>query len=357
MSSHEVLNRQLYRRLLKTFGHVRIKNKGEAQKRKVSTNVITGKKETKILDFGETYAVCCPACNDTRFRCYISHRYGTFDEFNRVQTRLAVCFNAGCPLMRKDREAFRLIETLVLDKNLHSLTASKILEGKEVDTDKIRTNWPGEVTRIDTLPLDHPAVGYLTERQFDVKVLGRYYNVQWCSESDRWLCANRIVIPIYHKKKMVGWQCRPPFDLNWKESTFPKYYTAPGTPRRQILYNFGNSIRYQVGVVTEGVTDVWRLGPQGVCTLGANFTQQQQKLFVSGFKDHAGILLYDGDIKIDEKLQAMVADLHRQLKSGFYAVSLPDAADPGSLSREYLRNYINQYVAEHYNAAISWEKR
>ena len=80
---------------------------------------------------------------------------------------------------------------------------------------------------------------------------------------------------------MVGWQARAAFDCDWKTSKYPKYYTAPGTPRKNILYNFGNAKNYKSIVVTEGVTDVWRIGPQAVCTLGASMSAAQTQLILS----------------------------------------------------------------------------
>ena len=138
----------------------------------------------------------------------------------------------------------------------------------------------------------------------------------------------------------------------------PKYYTAPGTPRRQILYNLGNAAKYNVGVICEGVTDVWAVGPQAVCTLGATMTQQQQLLFKRHFKDYAGILLYDPDVKdkIASQTVTLVQTLNKSLKSGFCQVILPDGTDPGSLSRDFLRDYIEQQAVK-LGVQIDWKKR
>lgn len=352
------LNRALYRRIRATFGNVKIRNVGEKQSRKLTTDLVTGKPKTKIIHAGEYYAICCPFCNDTRFRCYINHMYGRDDELGRPQTFLATCYNAGCPLSMKDRATYEQLEEMLTGHTLFQLRKANIQEGKEVDVNKVRANWPGQVTRLDKLPSTHEAVVYLAGRGFDPDKIGRFYNVHFCTQSDRFICENRLIIPIYHKKRMVGWQARAAYDCDWKSSHIPKYYTAPGTPRRQVLYNFGNAVRFRTGVIVEGVTDVWKLGPQAVCTLGATMTMQQQTLFVKGFRNHAGILLYDPDIKdqMKEKLDELVVDMQGKLKSGFCWVHLPDGTDPGSLDRSFLRPFIKQQ-AEDKGVKVSWKKR
>lgn len=354
----KALNRALFRRCKATFKHVRVKNPGEKQTRRISTDLITGKPKPVITHPGEYYSVCCPFCNDTRYRCYINHRYGTDDEFGRPQTGLAFCFNAGCPLASKMPHAYQELAEMLCGQKLVSLRKAEIAEGREVDVDQIRMNWPGKVTRVDLLPPEHEANVYLASRGFDPDKIGKFWNVHWCSESPRFICQERLIIPIYHNKKMVGWQARAAYDIDWKSSHLPKYYTAPGTPRRQILYNLGNAVKYRTGIVVEGVTDVWKLGPQAVCTLGASFTQPQQSLFRKNFKNWGGLLLYDPDMK--EKLAgtiaSIVSSLHEQLNSGFCAVYLPDGTDPGSLARDFLRPYITQQAAEQ-GVNVSWKKR
>jgi hypothetical protein len=355
---NRALNRSLFRRCRATFGSVQIKNPGEKQIRSMGLDLRTGREKPTIRHPGEYYAVNCPFCNDTRHRCYINHRYGTDDELGRAQTFLATCFNAGCPLSMRKPEIYKQLEEMLTGHNLVQLRHAPITEGKLVDVEKICGTWPGIVTRVDKLPASHEAVMYLAGRGFDVEVIGRFYNVHWCSKSDRFVCENRLIIPVYHNKQMVGWQARPAFDTDWKTSDLPKYYISPGMPRRQILYNLGNARRFQTGVIVEGETDVWRLGPQAVCTFGATMTEPQQSLFKSAFATHSGVLLYDPDVKekTADRVQQIVHELNLSLKSGFCTVDLPDGTDPGSLDRSFLRDFIKQ-KAEEKGVKVSWKKR
>lgn len=353
----KALNRALYRRCKATFGHVRIRHPGESQIRKMRIDIISGRKKPSIVHSGESYVVCCPFCNDTRYRCYINHRYGTDDEFGRAQTHLAYCHNAGCPLSLKSSEAYKQLAEMLTGHKLVDLRKVKIEEGNKVDVDAIRMSWPGTVVRVDTLPDEHPASVYLTTRGFDYRKIGKFYDVHFCIEGNK-ICKDRLIIPIVHNKNMVGWQARAIYDCDWKQSLFPKYYTAPGTPRREILYNFDNAIKYKTGVIVEGVTDVWKVGPQAVCTFGANMTLSQQRLFQKGFKDFNGVLFYDPDVQeqLKEKTDLLCATMAKKLNSGFCAVYLPEGHDPGSCNRSYLREYIQEQAAMQ-GVVVDWTKR
>lgn len=356
----EALNRALYRRCKAVFRHVHVKNPGEKQIQRKKINIDDGKPWNQIVEWGESYAVCCPFCNDTRFRCLINHLYGTDDPNNgHPQTRLVKCYNAGCPLEQKNRDTYAKLYDMLCGMRLVDLRKAEIREGHAVDLTKTRTNWPGRVTRIDKLPSIHPANRYLLGRNFDPEILGQFWNVHWCEHSDHFLCHERLIIPIYHDKQMVGWQARPAFDVkDWKLAQFPKYYTAPGTPRRQILYNCGNASRYRVGIIVEGVTDVWRIGPQAVATLGASFTSLQQKLFAAKFREYAGVLMYDADMrdKLKDSFETISRVMSPQLKSGFCVVQLPQGTDPCSFEREFVRQYIVRAAKPH-GVNVDWNRR
>jgi hypothetical protein len=85
---------------------------------------------------------------------------------------------------------------------------------------------------------------------------------------------------------------------------------------------------------------------------------QQQSLFRRGFKDYAGVLLYDPDIKdqVASKAAALAADFNSNLKSGFCVVQLPDGTDPGMLDRDFLRGHIEQQAAKS-GVSVSWARR
>lgn len=347
----QVLNKQLYLSCKQIFSYVRIQNKGESQQRQVGYDVKTNTHKAHVRYSGEYYIVSCPFCNDTRYRLYINHRFGVPDEFGRPELHLAHCFNEGCLSDYRNREKlYDLIRG-------HFTFEPVIRDGKQVVVSDFTTNWPGEVTRVDNLPVDHVARSYLNSRGFDPDRIGTYYNVHFCHTSDRWLCKNRLIIPIYQNKKMRGWQARYVGELDWKDpSTPPKYYTCPGTPRAQLLYNLSNASNYRTGIITEGVSDVWSIGPMGVCTFGASMTGKQQSMFISSFKDQAGILLFDPEEMEKEAIQKLISNMKGKFKNGFAAVTLPDGVDPGSLERDTLRSYIAEKALEQ-KCVVSWKRK
>ena len=355
-SEPKVLNRLLYRRLVKMFGNVKVRSRGESYTEVKSLDVLSGKTRYRTENSGEYYAVCCPLCNDTRFRCYINHMYGTTDPVGRERTHLVYCYNAGCSLSDKTRKAYEKLEEMLTGKFLTPLVGAEINKGVVVDLDKVRSNWPGDVIRVDKLPPNHAAVRYLTvQRGFDVNVVGKFYNVHLCTSSDRRICEDRLIIPIYHRKKMVGWQARAAYECDWKESRIPKYYTAPGTPKAHILYNLGNASKYRTGVIVEGVTDVWRVGPQAVCSLGASLSTAQVSLFVRMFRGYGGILLEDGDVQDNGAINndAKVTQITDELGGKFSRISLPERVDPADMHRDWLRKFMESNSS----FKLNWRRR
>jgi hypothetical protein len=361
-NAKNVLNLILYNRIKNTFKNVRIGNPGEKQVRKKTTDILTGRKLTKIDNWGEYYAVCCPFCNDTRFRCLISHRYGTLDEDNHKQSRLVVCFNGGCSLSLKDPKSYDKLEDMLTGHKLYDLAKATVKEGRAVDVDAIRMNWPGEVVRVDKLPLDHPAVTYLQSRDYDVVRLGRYYNIHFCTASSKTLCVDRIIIPIYHNKKMVGWQARAIYDTDWKLSNAPKYFTAPGTPKRNIIYNFGNMLRCKTAVIVEGVTSVWRGGDNFGSVLGPSLSSQQLAMIAKNF--YSCVLLFDPDLlekaehaKRLEGIFKAEKDLNSELEGGCCCVWLPTGTDPAIFTDvAFLHAYIEE-EAKKKNVKVVWKSK
>ena len=348
----QVLNKQLYLSCMQIFKNVRVVNKGESQQRQLGYDLKTNTHKPTVEYSGEYYVVCCPFCNDTRYRLYINHRFGVPDEFGRAELHLAHCFNdgGGCLDYQKREKLHDLVRG-------HFAFEPTVRPGKVVDVSEFTSNWPGKVTRVDKLSPGHKARAYLNSRGFDPGRIGSFHNVHFCHDSDRWLCKDRLIIPIYRDKQMCGWQARYVGELDWKDpGTPPKYYTCPGTPRAQLLYNLSNAVNYRTGVITEGMMDVWSFGPMSVCTLGAAMTKKQQSMFVAAFKDHSGILLFDPEEMEKPATKRLIADMKGKLKYGFAGVTLPAGVDPGSLERNTLRAYV-QEQAEEQGCKVSWQRR
>jgi len=111
---------------------------------------------------------------------------------------------------------------------------------------------------------------YLLGRLFDPDELAKLWDLRGIRISAR--LSWRIWIPIYHQGEIVPWTTRA---IGAKVS--PRYMSASPDEERihhkSILYGM-DYVHHSV-VVCEGPTDVWRIGPGAVATLGTSFTDSQ----------------------------------------------------------------------------------
>lgn len=355
------LNPKLYNNLERVFGRVRVCNEGEAMVARYGFNSVEQEITMNIAHAGEYYMVCCPYCNDTRFRLYINHRWGVKDKkTGRRNLWLSVCYNESClsdPMNLDD-----LVNRLERTRGM--LASVQIRRGVKIDPEKLeRVEPPGPITRLHHLPPNHPANRYLAERMYDPEMLSRCYGVGYCPDSIHWLARNRIYVPIVFKGKIRGYQTRYIGELDWKnEKEIPKWWTGPGTKKSLLLYNYDQAIKYRTGVIVEGGGDVWGFGPMSLATLGDSLSEAQLRLLLSGFREYSTVLLWDPEALEPEKeskrikLNNAIESLRRGCKGGFAVVSLPEGTDPGSLDRGFMRDYVAS-EAKAQGVKVSWRKR
>lgn len=332
------LNATLYKRLKDHFGTVRISNAGEAM---IATDIeLLGRPRLNVTQIGEYYQVCCPYCNDSRFRLYIHHMYGRKMDSGRRLNFLAVCYNETACMSRPENQD-DLRDTLNEIDGV--LSRARVLPGKE-STAVVVADWPGPCVPVAELKSNHPARQYLRDvRKFDVEYLSRRFDIRYCTDSRYFLARDRLIIPVFDDKRLVGWQARYVGELEWKNKSKhlpPKYFTMPGMPRRLLLYNFDAAKRYETCIIMEGPTDVWAMGAMGVCTFGASMNNMQQRRVITVFRDRTVVLLYDPEEFGSKATRALVDTLELSLSGRLAVVKLPNGTDPGSLDREFLRDYV-----------------
>src|ERR1035437_5610346 len=166
------LNPTLYRQLQRVFGRVRIGSEGQSMQARYGKHIATDRNELVVEAPGEYYQVCCPRCNDTRFRLYINHRWGSRDEKGFRNLWLAICFNENCYASRDARQDLYEKLSDIADP----LEQATIKDGEEGAELKAMT-LPGPVFRLDRLPPEHPANKYLAGRFYDPEMLGKFYQV------------------------------------------------------------------------------------------------------------------------------------------------------------------------------------
>lgn len=282
MHVFQPLNPLLYQRLVQRFGRVTVSHPGEAAQVFPEPTVWGTRFKFKG---GEYYQICCPYCNDTRFRLYVSYLWGHYDpEYKTQHKDLVMCFNEEC--LRHSGNSDRLYHEVygVMDEQL--VRHAPVRQGVSVAGRVIGA--PGRVISLADLPVSHSANQYLLSRSYDPVALARQYGLGYCEEAapEYPVMWNRIVIPIYHNGQYVGFQGRALSDVK------PKYYNPPGASKTEWLYNHDNAQHYSVLVITEGVTKVWRVGPFSVAIFGKTISPQQALMIAAMATKADFVILY-----------------------------------------------------------------
>src|SRR5947208_1421278 len=104
------LNPALYAALQRAFGQVRIVH-ADARMDAVYLPGPDGRLRLEVISAGEYLTVCCPFCNDTRFRLWINYRWGLRDVRTGTRNRwLAICYHEDC--LRAEANRVALIRRL-----------------------------------------------------------------------------------------------------------------------------------------------------------------------------------------------------------------------------------------------------
>jgi hypothetical protein len=331
-----VLCPQLYRRLQQLAGRVEIVDRGAAFVYEDVWNmqVSPPRLQRVIRSHGESYRVNCPFCRETRRRLWISHAFGQFDNSNYRMIHLAKCFNDTACMDRRDNRV-ALCDFIYGFQNRADRDAVFECLPAEYEEPEIReVGLPGDCVPLQNLPSDHQAIRYMVgQRGYALDFLVRM-GCTFCVRADpRWRQAEgRVIAPIVMNGILCGWQGRWPDDLDWKAAGFPKYFTLPGMPKRQILYNFDSAKQYPFVIVEEGITDVWATGPFAVGLLGSSLSWPQQRALRVQWAGLPIIVMLDGGDNELCLMQHMVEELTsgQQQRSPVCYVRLPEGRDPGS---------------------------
>lgn len=331
-----VLCPELYRRLRILFNHVDITNRGGAfmGEEYWNTAVAQPRWEWRVAEGGEHYRVNCPFCHETRGRLIISHRFGQFDSNGRRMLHLATCYNDDHCLNDWGKRV-ELCDMIFGFQNRYNRNVQfKYIAGEPENLELRETCLPGECVPLQDLPSGHPAITYMCGRRGYLLEFLVQQGCTYCVRAEpKWRSAQgRVIVPIYFDGILVGWQGRWPDELDWKAAGFPKYYTLPGMPKRQILYNFDQAKRYPFVIVEEGITDVWATGPWSVAVLGSALTYPQQRHLLTQWSGRPIVVMLDGGENERAVMQHMVSQLvaTEQQRCPVFYVQLPEGRDPGS---------------------------
>ena len=325
------LNLELYKRLQRNFGTVAVANQGEGFVSTVRQG-LDGRPKQHVAHSGEYYRVCCPYCKDTRNRLWVNHRYGHVDPNTRNKNmHLVICYNENCLSHPGRRQQFE--NAVFRGMNWSQRKSLVVQRGETQEAGLKQVSPPGTLVTVDALPDDHEASLYLRSRGYDPVELGTNFNVAYCefAEPKYPAAADRIVASVVMDGELVGWQCRYIGDIDWKKAGFAKYYTRPGMPKRLMFYNYDQAKKYPLVVLTEGISDVWAVGPQAIAMLGKKLHASQERLLCSTWGKGLVALLLDPDAK--SETDDLVARLEHKFTGGVVPIYLTEQ-DPGELDRD-----------------------
>jgi hypothetical protein len=383
MTYNQPLNPTLHRKLVQRFGkdNVSIASPGQAIYWRITPPIGwrgQNRPSRTVSVSGEEYFVPCPFCKDYKKRLSINHMWGVWDpESYSNNLWLAQCYNEQC---LGDYALQQALFLQLYGVNSNTRNAVPIIAARSADPLQLKeAQPPGPMMRLDELAARHPhhhSLQYLESRHFDPIALGRAFGVSYCAESKYSFARDRIIIPIYERGILYGWQARYIGDdfngTPLKEWGIPKYWTMPGTPKRIVGYNMERAVRHQTIMVVEGPADVWGAGVQSFGILGKSLDPEMAKKlrkWISLYwKDNAVVVvLLDPDQDqvskaegklhhIEQTANVLRETLGRGLADRVVPVYLPSGTDPGNLDRVYMREIIRS-TAEKLGLEVHFDKK
>lgn len=251
-----------------------------------------------------------------------------------IEHEFYVCWRCGShsvPAVIKElidvswREAFELV---------------KIYGGKEIKRKEVKVHINTKPFKLPTncKDIEDRHRKYLIKRNFNPDEIVRDWNILgtgMTSKLDNMDYKFRIIIPVMWNNEIVTFQGRDTTD----KSPF-KYLMCPEDREKinikTILY--GRQDKWtDLGIVVEGVTDVWRLGFNAIATFGIKYKLEQLREISRNFKRI--IVLYDEDPQAQVQADKIVANMRFKSKDCFkYSIK----GDPGSLSPDEALNLVSE---------------
>lgn len=344
MEKEGLLCPDLYYKLTRVFNKVLVSNRG--------VGMVTGKsdngRDIPIVS-GEHYRVCCPWCNDTRFRLYINHRW--FE--NKF---MANCFNeTACTKGEAGKSRLdQLYLWLFGTSEKIALPIRKVMTSPSDTTALMEFRVPQGCVSLSSLSDGHDALAYIRGRGYDPAKLEKYLGLGWITDQGLPALKERLYIPIYQSGKLMGFQARIIKDDPTK--TKQKYINPIGMRKSMLLYNLDNAINQPVLVVCEGPADVWSVGPSGVAIFGSDCSYNQLATIGKHFNGKPIAVALDADAS--DKADQLVVKIQQAVpRSSVIKIDMVGDEDPGSIKQELWRRLQNKLIElkiEMPNANKNW---
>ncbi len=204
---------------------------------------------------------------------------------------------------------------------------------KKVSVRKKGHKLPSNITELQSIHRN-----YLHKRGFDPDYIEKHWGVMATGPTSVLDGVNfrlRLIIPIFWDGKRVSWQSR---DVTGKNE--PKYINCPKDRElinnKTIVYGKQDEWRDTI-IVTEGITDVWRLGPMSIATLGISFKEEQVKLIARNFKRVA--VMFDSEPQAQKQANQLISMLEYK---GVDAWNVTVDTDPADLNQKEANELVEQ---------------
>ena len=238
------------------------------------------------------------------------------------------CWRCGWHWIPKVIAALLKIDTIDAIKLAKKYGLSDKRERSRENRTKRRRKSPDSAIGFDAfLPLDRLCVRYLEQRGFDARKLESEWGLRSAPITSPY--CYRVIAPIYLDGVLISYQGR---DITGKSKM--KYKAClrehEAYPHQHSLYGIDKA-KGKTGLILEGITDVWRIGPPAVGTFGIDWTIPQAGLFASKFDSY--FILYDNDPQAVEQAYALARRLNHYGLTG-EIITLDDYQDPGEMTKK-----------------------
>ena len=203
-----------------------------------------------------------------------------------------------------------------------------------------RINIPSQIIfPSDTKSLTQKAKQYLMSRNFDPDKLTSIWKL--LSTGHTGFYKHRILAPIYQRQQLVSYQTR---DITGKHSQpyLACHQDEEIIPHQHCIYGLDQATNRKC-IVVEGITDVWRLGPDAVATFGISFTKQQAQLIAINFD--TVFIMFDSEPQAQNKAEELGWLLDGAFGNKVNVINLPfltEDVDPGDLPQDTANDIMKE---------------
>jgi DNA primase len=170
---------------------------------------------------------------------------------------------------------------------------------------------------------------YLRSRRFCPTQLRTEYNILGVGPIGKYKL--RIIAPCQVQGRTVN------FTALAVAGQSPKYIHCPNEeaiiPMKSLLYNIDNVEKAMI--ITEGITDVWRIGQGCVATMGMEFSKEQLSLIVKSEVKNIFVMFDSGEVE-QEKANHLATNLSG-IVDHVEVIELPEG-DPGDLNESDVKH-------------------